>query len=55
MSQVVLQYLDLLDAQREIAFTALDGLTDLQLWQRPASKEWSISEILDHNYSGNNP
>lgn len=50
MSQVVTQHLDLLDSQRESAFTVLDGLTDSQLWERPAPKEWSIGEILDHNY-----
>lgn len=50
MSKAVPQYLDLLDSQRESAFTALVGLTDTQLWQRPAPKEWSIGEILDHNY-----
>lgn len=50
MSQVVSQYLALLDSQRESAFAALDGLTDSQLWQRPAPMEWSIGEILDHNY-----
>ncbi len=50
MTDVISQYLDLLDSQRESAFTALDGLTNSQLWQRPASKEWSIGEILDHNY-----
>ena len=44
------QYLDLLDAQREYAFAALEGVSDSQLWQRPAPKEWSIGEILDHNY-----
>jgi hypothetical protein len=46
----IARYLDLLDAQRESAFSALEGLTDSQLWQRPAPKEWSIGEILDHNY-----
>jgi len=49
VTDVILQYLDLLDSQRESAFTALDGVTDSQLWQRPAPKEWSIGEILDHN------
>jgi hypothetical protein len=49
MNHVVTQYLDLLDTQRESAFAALDGLTDSQLWERPAPKEWSIGEILDHN------
>lgn len=39
-----------MDFQRESAFAVLDGLTDSQLWQRPAPKEWSIGEILDHNY-----
>jgi len=47
--QVVLEYLDLMDSQRESAFVALDGITDSQLWQRPTPKEWSIGEILDHN------
>jgi hypothetical protein len=49
-TQPVDQYLDLLDAQRESAFTALEGLNDSELWQRPAPNEWSIGEILDHNY-----
>ena len=50
MSYVIQNYLDLLDSQRELAFTGLDGLTEEQLWQRPAPKEWCIGEILDHNY-----
>lgn len=50
MTPIVSQYLDLLDLQREAAFIALDGISDEQLWQRPAPKEWSIGEILDHNY-----
>ena len=50
MASVVHKYLDLLDSQRESSFAALEGLTDSQLWQRPAPKEWSIGEILDHNY-----
>ncbi len=50
MSELIDSYLNLMDSQREAAFTALDGLTDSQLWQRPAPKEWSIGEILDHNY-----
>jgi len=49
MSAIISTYLDLLDSQREAAFTALDGLTDAQLWQRPAPKEWSIGEIINHN------
>jgi hypothetical protein len=50
MNALISGYLELLDSQRESAFAALEGLTDSQLWQRPAPKEWSIGEILDHNY-----
>ena len=50
MDAVVSRYLALMDSQRESAFAALDGLTDSQLWQSPAPEEWSIGEILDHNY-----
>jgi hypothetical protein len=50
MENVVSRYLDLLDSQRESAFSALDGITETELWQRLTPKEWSIGEILDHNY-----
>jgi len=50
MGNVISHYLDLLDSQRESAFATLEGLTEAQLGQRPAAKEWSIGEILDHNY-----
>jgi hypothetical protein len=50
VTTVVLEYLNLLDVQRESIFTSLNGITDSQLWQKPAPKEWSIGEILDHNY-----
>ena len=49
-SKSVSSYLVLMDSQRESVFAALDGITDEQLWQRPSPKEWSIGEILDHNY-----
>lgn len=49
MNIPVIQHLDTMDMQRKSAFTALNDLTDAQLWQRPAPKEWSIGEILDHN------
>ena len=39
-----------MDSQRESVFAVLGDLTDAQIWQRPAPKEWSIGEILDHNY-----
>ena len=47
---VVSKYLELLDSQREFAFTTMEGLTDTQLWHRPAPKEWSVGEILNHNF-----
>lgn len=50
MSTIVQNYLDLLDSQRENTFAALDGLTEDQIWQRPAAREWCLGEILDHNY-----
>ena len=50
MNNVISQYLSLMDSQRESAFAALEEITNAQLWQRPAPKEWSIGEILDHNY-----
>ncbi len=50
MSNIVTDYLDLLDSQREAAFALLAGLDADRLWQRPAPKEWCLGEILDHNY-----
>lgn len=50
MGTITAQYLDLLDSQREAVFATLEGITDEQLWQRPSPNEWSIGEILDHNY-----
>ncbi|MBK8780892.1 MAG: DinB family protein [Anaerolineales bacterium] len=49
-SQILSEYLDLMDSQREAAFIILGGLMDSQLWEKPAPGEWSIGEILDHNY-----
>ena len=50
MNAVISRYLALMDSQRESAFAVLEEITDAQLWQRPAPKEWSIGEILDHTY-----
>ena len=47
---VVDDYLNLMDSQRESIFTALDGITDDHLWKSPAPKEWSIGQLLNHNY-----
>jgi hypothetical protein len=50
MSTALVSYLDLMDSQRESVLATLDGLSDASLWRRPAPKEWSMGEILDHNY-----
>ncbi|MEW6402611.1 MAG: DinB family protein [Chloroflexota bacterium] len=47
--KTVSELLDLMDSQRQSTFAALDGLTVAQLWEKPAPREWSIGEILDHN------
>jgi hypothetical protein len=46
---VIAGYLDLMDSQRQTTFAALSGVSDSQIWRRPARKEWCIGEILDHN------
>ena len=46
--KVIVEYLDLLDAQRRAVFAALDGLGEEQIWQRPAPKEWCAGEIISH-------
>jgi len=46
---VIPTYLDVLDEQRETMFASLSGLSEDQIWQRPARGEWCIGEILDHN------
>ena len=50
VENIVEQYLNLLDCQREAAFDSLNELTEAQIWQRPAPKEWCLGEIIDHNY-----
>ena len=50
MNDVIPRYLDLMDSQRESAFAVLEEITDVQLWQRPSPREWSIGEILAHNH-----
>ncbi|MCK7482109.1 MAG: hypothetical protein M0C28_36880 [Candidatus Moduliflexus flocculans] len=39
-----------MDNQREAAFSALVGIAIHSFEQRPAPKEWSLGEILDHSY-----
>jgi hypothetical protein len=48
VENVIPEYLDLLDSQRKAVFAALDGLSEEQIWQRPALKEWCVGEILSH-------
>ncbi|MBW6464413.1 MAG: DinB family protein [Firmicutes bacterium] len=46
--KIITDYLDLLDSQREAIFGEIKGVETSILWQRPAEKEWSIGENLDH-------
>lgn len=47
-SDVVAQYLALLDAQRETLFAELAAADGSRLWQRPGAEEWCIGENLAH-------
>ena len=46
--QAVRNHLDRLDAQREAVFACLAGMDQARLWLRPAPRDWSIGENLDH-------
>ena len=41
-------YLALLDSQREAIFTDIKGVDTDLLWLRPAEKEWSMGENIEH-------
>ncbi len=45
---IIEEYLDLLGRQREAVFASLEGLSEEQIWQRPALREWCVGEILSH-------
>lgn len=42
------QCLENMVRQHDMTFARLEGLGEDDLWQRPAPKEWSIGEIIDH-------
>jgi len=44
----VAEYLELMDREREACFASLEGISREQLWWRPAAREWSIGQTLDH-------
>jgi hypothetical protein len=44
----IADYLELLDSQREAIYTEIKGIETDLLWQRPAEKEWSMGENIDH-------
>ena len=49
---VIPEYLDLLDSQRVAVFAVLDGLSEEEIWQRPAPKEWCKDpDVLDNIYA----
>jgi hypothetical protein len=47
-NKIVAEYLELLDYQREVIFTEIKGVENDLLWLRPAEKEWSMGENIDH-------
>ena len=47
-NSIVADYLELLDDQREAIFSEIKGIEASLLWQRPAEKEWSMGENIDH-------
>lgn len=47
-NKVVADYLELLDSQRETIFREIKAIETDLLWQRPAEKEWSMGENIDH-------
>lgn len=49
MSEVMVDYLERMDAQREALFQALAGVSKERLWQRPRPRAWSAGEQLDHS------
>ena len=48
ITNIVHEYLDLMDRQREISFKELVGLPEVFLWDCPQSGGWCIGQILDH-------
>jgi hypothetical protein len=49
MKPVIPTYLDLMSRQTNETFALISKLSGEQIWRRPAPKEWSIGEILNHN------
>ncbi len=47
-NSIVAEYLELLDDQRVAIFSEIKGIETSPLWQRPAEKEWSMGENIDH-------
>lgn len=45
---VVKQYLEQMDRQREEIFCRLESVDPDLIWKRPAPKKWSVGEQLDH-------
>jgi hypothetical protein len=48
MSEIIDEYLNLMDSQRASLFHDLGDLPDAVLWHRPGPRVWSIGEHLDH-------
>jgi len=48
ITNIIHEYLDLMDRQREAMVKELAGINDAYLWDCPQSGGWCIGEILDH-------
>jgi len=49
-SSVIQPYLSLMDEQRREIFALLESVDPTLIWQRPAPKNWSLGENLDHSW-----
>ena len=47
ITNIIHEYLDLMDRQRETTMKALEGMPEAFLWDCPQSGGWCIGEILD--------
>jgi hypothetical protein len=45
---IVAEYLDMMDRKCDACLALLEGISDDLLWWRPAPREWSIGQTLDH-------
>ncbi len=49
ITNIIHEYLDLMDYQRESTVKTLEGLNEAFLWDCPQTGGWCIGQILDHS------